>query len=489
MRISKIEINNFRGLYGQHKINLTHSGKNLMIYGENGSGKSSFCHALKVFFEASIKETSIAQHKNIFVQGNPDDDVHIKVTFNDNGTLAEIILDKDNKKNPQSFLIEANKIKGFLGYKNLLRTHYIDGGKVNLFDLLINDLFVYTPDPVTGNADITKRWLLLQYNIRKKRHTPEYKSCTGILNDLNQSIKTLLTQVESKANEIIQQFDYNVKIRFHFPGISMIESQRIKDRGFENKNIYLSVDFFDKPAIDRHHYFLNESRLTAIAISIYFASILIMPQQTLYKILVLDDILVGLDTSNRLPLLEILKKYFVDYQIIMATHDRQWYEVVNSFLGKSDWVYYEMYVKKQHQNGYEIPVLKNGDFIQIAKDYLTQGDLKASAVYIRSEFERILIKYCDEHRCSVQFQIKSEKVPIESFWKSVKIFDSEESARKIVQPKLDTSAITQVESLRTLVMNPFSHYDLMKPQFRAELQATISIVEQLKTKLSEKYVV
>jgi predicted ATP-dependent endonuclease of OLD family len=46
-RIKKIEINHFKGLYGKHEIDLTNSGKNLMLYGENVSGKSSVAKAIK----------------------------------------------------------------------------------------------------------------------------------------------------------------------------------------------------------------------------------------------------------------------------------------------------------------------------------------------------------------------------------------------------------------------------------------------------------
>jgi hypothetical protein len=40
MRIQSIEISNYKAFLGTHKINV--GGKNLFIYGENGSGKSSF---------------------------------------------------------------------------------------------------------------------------------------------------------------------------------------------------------------------------------------------------------------------------------------------------------------------------------------------------------------------------------------------------------------------------------------------------------------
>ena len=42
MRITKIEIKNFKGFPAAYTINLRRSGKNLLVYGENGSGKSSY---------------------------------------------------------------------------------------------------------------------------------------------------------------------------------------------------------------------------------------------------------------------------------------------------------------------------------------------------------------------------------------------------------------------------------------------------------------
>ena len=56
MRIEKIQINNFRAFYGENIFQI--DGKNCLIYGENGSGKSSFYMALKMFIESSTKDTS-----------------------------------------------------------------------------------------------------------------------------------------------------------------------------------------------------------------------------------------------------------------------------------------------------------------------------------------------------------------------------------------------------------------------------------------------
>lgn len=55
MRIKKIEIQNFRAFYGNFEIDL--GGKNLLLYGENGSGKSSLFYALKLFLESANAKT------------------------------------------------------------------------------------------------------------------------------------------------------------------------------------------------------------------------------------------------------------------------------------------------------------------------------------------------------------------------------------------------------------------------------------------------
>jgi len=53
MKIKTIEIKNYKAFYGEHSFNV--DGKNLFIYGENGSGKSSLYYAVKDFFQSSVE--------------------------------------------------------------------------------------------------------------------------------------------------------------------------------------------------------------------------------------------------------------------------------------------------------------------------------------------------------------------------------------------------------------------------------------------------
>ena len=94
--------------------------------------------------------------------------------------------------------------------------------------------------------------------------------------------------------------------------MSTFDEKDKKIKGEIGLNIhYLGIENVD------HLEILNEARLSALAISIYLAAIVTNPivQKTNYKIIFLDDIFVGLDMSNRLPLLEILQKFWQDGEI------------------------------------------------------------------------------------------------------------------------------------------------------------------------------
>lgn len=58
MKIQTIEITNYKAFLGTYTINV--GCKNLFVYGENGSGKSSLYYALKDFFQASMEDIDLA---------------------------------------------------------------------------------------------------------------------------------------------------------------------------------------------------------------------------------------------------------------------------------------------------------------------------------------------------------------------------------------------------------------------------------------------
>jgi hypothetical protein len=283
----------------------------------------------------------------------------------------------------------------------------------------------------------------------------------------------LLKDIEADTNTFMKYFGANVKISLDFDKVEYQGRRKLT-----GNNINLKIDFFEK-AVPKHQLFLNEARLSALAISLYLASIKVNPLTGALKILVLDDLLIGLDMSNRLPLLDILKKHFIEvdkdkqFQVIMTTYDKVWYELVRNYFGVEKWKYTEIYTKSLRDNDFEIPVIFNENgYLERAKHYLTEKDYKASAVYLRTEFERIVKTICDKQKIPVCYHKNQKETTSEDFWTAIES-----------QTNLDPTLIHEITIHRGVVMNPFSHYDLEKPEFEAELKATIKAVERLKDEM------
>ncbi|MER3318880.1 MAG: AAA family ATPase [Allomuricauda sp.] len=472
MRITEIEINNFRAFYGKHTISLDKDGKNLMVYGENGSGKSSFYLALKTFFESAVKPVDLQALENIFIPKKDKDTASLKFVVKQNdkassSTSIEINVPHNEITGSEKLLIaDANKIKGFFDYKSLLKTHLVETKKVNLFDLLITNILSEQENRFT-TKQIGKEWEAIIYDSHELRQGVHVRNRLKTnIDNFNLGVADKLKEIEKDTNTFIQTFGYNINIKLNYLGISYHGRRDIKDR-----TIDVEIDFFKK-TITQHQHFLNEARLSALAISLYLATVKSNPSKGVLKALVLDDLLIGLDMSNRLPLLDIIKNHFQDdFQIIMTTYDKIWFELVKNFFGDSKWKYIDIFSKKLKSDDFEIPIIKqNTDYIEKAEFYLKEKDYKASAVYVRSEFEKLVNTYCDKNNLLVKYKVNTKELKSDDFWKAIK-----------TQTNIDASLIKEVEMCRGTVMNPFSHHDLTKPVFEAELKKSIDVVKKLKT--------
>jgi len=202
------------------------------------------------------------------------------------------------------------------------------------------------------------------------------------------------------AKPILERFNHNIKLNLKF-----IQVRPSTDYlHVEGAEVRVDLEYAGK-AVKQPHLFLNEARLSAIAISIYLGMIKRHVQGIPCKTLFLDDIFIGMDISNRMPLLEILKSEFSDYQVFITTYDKPWFEYARGFLeGEAGWKTIEMYAQTCKE-GFDLPVIiDDQDLIARAVNHLQQCDYKAAAVYIRSAFEKVIRKHCEKENIKIVFK-------------------------------------------------------------------------------------
>lgn len=476
MRITDIEIKNFRAFPGTYQIGLSKSGKNLLVYGENGSGKSSLYLALKHFLESGVdavdKNTDFENHQNIFVEELG----HIKLSLR---------TDKESKRDTYEWsqrvkaetndelIVEASKTKGFLDYRSLLETHYIHRGSetVNLFNLLVKTLLANTINPVTERT-LAADWDAIQPPFPRRSAKTQIAALEDRIDVFNDELTNRLADLRPKVSEILSKFGYKVKLDLDFQRVAYNQDEKTLD----SQEIFLKVEFFDTN-IPAHHRFLNEAKLSAIAIAIYLSSVLLQPDSAL-KILALDDVLIGLDMSNRFPVLDILEEYFSDYQIFLTTYDKAWYEIAKQRTDQKDWKYAEFYFGETDE--YELPVYSEDKaYLEKAREYLDANDYKACAIYVRTAFEVAIKRYCEKKDLAIKYRENPKDLRSEDFWVPIKM-EADEVGRLL----LDLRVVDEIELYRSIILNPLSHAAIVNI-YKKELENAIAAVENLEEALAE----
>ena len=481
VRITKIEIKNFRAFPRTYQINLTKAGKNLLVYGENGSGKTSLYLALKFFLESSVNDSiDFERYQNIFIS----EEGYIKLHLRADKDIKEDTYEWSQavtRETKDQLILDASKAGGFLDYKELLKTNYLHHGRdsVNLFDLLINALLANATNDLTDpRRSLAENWRD-SLDVLDAVQTQETAVWESILENqlevFNRDLSVKLAELRPKVSEILSKFGYRVALGLDFQGVTYNPDKKTLD----NQEILLKIEFFDTD-IPSHHRFLNEAKLSAIALSIFFAGFQLQPESDL-KILALDDVLIGLDMSNRLPVLDILEEYFSDYQIFLTTYDKAWYEMVKQRTSHSgQWKAVEFYFSQTDE--YEIPVcIEDKPYLKKAKACLKENDYKACAIYVRTAFEALIEGFCESKHLLVKYYRNPNKRDSKHFWNAIKI-ENQKRIEKQNPALLDQGLIKEIELYRTRILNPLSHANITNI-YRTELEDTIDAVEQLENAL------
>lgn len=413
-RITKIFIENYKAYLSRHVIDLP-NGCNLLVYGENGSGKSSFVKAVMHYLSSSVKKDLSYQH-NYYMLDKPGT---IQISFADYDEVSHTIVpetevlyksssDKENSDNDIDFIKDAAVTTGSLDYLSLLQVFLVGDNKDKFFDFVVVNLLGDFISVFTGATNtFYKRWSQLQDILLVKSKTRNMKIHKKGLADLlifESDLRSTLEKVFADVNSMLRTYfpHFGLEVQFELAHMTVTYGKG-RANWHINKGFTLKVTK-DGTAIDNYKMVLNEARLSAISICLYLASNKLIPKNEL-KLLLLDDIFIGIDSSNRLPFLRLLSDYFASYQIILLTYDRNWYNLARTYLTgnvSQEWITKEIYNSETVVDGqaYFDPLVINGETpYEKASSYLysrDHPDYPASANYYRKFIEKLYASYIPE---------------------------------------------------------------------------------------------
>ena len=271
--ISSIKLKNFKAFNDtpdNGMLNITLDGKNLLIYGDNGSGKSSIYEALKLSF---YKRRLLA---NIIV---PDEEKE---------SVIETVLAREyDNKYANGFEVDVNGTKT-----------YADS-TINDFDFEVSLLNLYSTI-VTAEK-----------RAESKRDTYKF---------LN--LKTLLEREFLSIHVTYEEQDFS----------ELITNVNAQLQAFkEDIQIALDIDLNIKIDEEEHlNLYFNEAKINLVILLLLFESIYLYSDRSTKSVIVLDDIITSLDMANRTFLLKYILERFTpnSFQLIILTHNLEVYKLV-----------------------------------------------------------------------------------------------------------------------------------------------------------------
>lgn len=421
-RIHSIDLKHFKAFRDTPPIEL--GGKNLLLYGANGSGKSSIFWALYTFLQSSQKLPEEVQkyfdpsHRESLVNIDKAEAATSSITLHigeevDAKSTVPVCIALDVHETSEPDLKKANLASDFVTYRVLFRFyHFNNSEEIDLWDVFSREILPFCSSPLSGN--LADDWIdLLSEDPYKEIQRQKARGgiALGIYDKYESRLKVFKVGLEGSLDSIGKEAQKFYDQHFDQDGektltlaLRLARPPSYDRKGHEMKipKISLLITLGGKP-ITRPQSFLNEAKLTQIAISVRFGATKANLQQAPMKLLVLDDLLISLDMSNRMQVINIIlsDKDLADYQKIIMTHDQGFYNEIRRSIGSDHgkWTF-----KRLHcPNSGELQCMSDKDDLQLAEEYLAQDQLEYAAVALRKAAEANL-KCFEELKLGMVFE-------------------------------------------------------------------------------------
>jgi energy-coupling factor transporter ATP-binding protein EcfA2 len=506
-RIKSITLENFKFFYGdRNTINTTNTleinRNNVLLYGENGSGKSSIYWALYTFLQSALKENNgkidkyfdPAHSQNLRNKFSTNTDTScVEITFEDDNEITDSrkISFKNSNTKVGNFIKKTLDSSDFINYKYLSKIYdFRNSEPIDLFDMFEREVLMFVDfgeeyytekNALSGKTNAADWWkfiksapTLLPYNRSSVSvSSEEYKKfkLTTIPRFI-ELLKSFLLDITESANnylktEFKEEYSINFKVDTIVCDFNKNVSQRAKDGRLHKPKIPLELKYNNSELseankiISNPHTFLNEARLTAIALAIRLAMLDIRPSfNDSASILVLDDLLLSLDMSHRNIVLDIILKKTNEYQLFILTHDKFFFEMARhkiKGLEQTDWEYFEMY--SNCKDGIPQPyITKSNTYIEKAETYLILKEYEVAGNFLRKATENF---------CKVFLPNRLQIKPDYSLQDLNGLI--QQSINFAKNNGITSSLFSDLDKHRKFVLNSTSHDSYDVPKFNSEV--------------------
>lgn len=331
--IKEIALSNFKSFYDESTMSL--NGKHLLLYGENGSGKSSIYWALYTLLQSATKTNSqickyftpnnnehlinhhfLKEHSSFAIDGDGQitdpqtigNNSFVEIALQDN---TSIVIDSSGlsifRSSDSEILNNFNRYSDFIAHRLLTNFYNFRNSKeINLWEVFVRDIFPFlltnlgsgneTLGQILKGIESTKPFYGFsgnRFSIRTRRSS-ERQNYEARIAVLNQNINDWIAEINRLVNDFYNthfrengdvelriELEYSNELRFgdivqkHSYNNRLYQTYSKKHIDLNEPLIKLKVWHKDNNnnwiAVQRPQTYFNEAKLTQIALSVRFS--------------------------------------------------------------------------------------------------------------------------------------------------------------------------------------------------------------------------
>lgn len=519
--ISRITIDGFKAFPNSFTLDL--GGNNLLMYGENGSGKSSIFYALhsllqskcgqdknNVYFDINHAESIVNQHTR-------KNNAKVEIQF-ENSDVTYSISHNGYQESVAQAVSPVKDLNGkcvFINHKFLFNVFAFRNSQyIDLFPVFIKDIlpFTLTRDQSQYISELYDE-IMVGVERKNRRTTNTYSDKIQRFNDeLQEVINKINANNIPNASDLYNKFfrnedepelrirliydnnidhipqpgrSYWLRLGYKFKQVFIANAPRTERLSHRKELLspVISLSVEEKQndgtftAIKKPQTYFNEAKLTAIALAIRFSLLdTISPEDG--RFIALDDMLISLDMSNRMKVIDyLLKEVLGKYKIYLFTHDRLFYHtfkrIIERNYNKSKWLFGGLYVNDLVSPS--MPDFKPDDSSKIkdAKEAYAKHDYFRCGVLLRQMCEQKLRELLPE-----SYRVTPDPQSGQTIEKNL---DEQISSLEdfCTYEKIDFTPFVKLKSYKDLFLNSTAHNDITSPFYRNEIKACLKAIDEL----------
>ena len=427
--LHSIELQNFKA-FPEYE-NLVFEGKNAIVWGVNGSGKSSIFWSLYTFLQCAGKpENDYKKYfngddqdlKNIYGGETPS---FVKLSFAEKKEKGEIkpetketfVLDPATDADTRKELIRSYyQSSEFISHRLLLNfSNFRNSQQLNLWPYFERDILPYFTHKGRTLHDILKEF-------REKINIETPKKLEAIRDDFNNGLENQIIALKKKDagkefNVLTEFYKDNLAEKNEFSELELFNPTFLSFDGTKGKRTITYPEIFLKAKfgkskdelidINKPHIFYNEARINGIALAIRFVLMENRTNKEQNNLLCLDDLLISLDMHNRRKVIDLLlNKYTDNYQLLLFTHEKGFFNEFQRAVKSQEKNWKAIIFRETHID--KNPKVEDKGvqtYYDRAKEFFDKNEYEVCALFLRKEAERLLAKVFDP---SLDFVWRSE---------------------------------------------------------------------------------